>query len=163
DSAAVKVRFDARTVYLLDSEKDNSYVFEAEDWWEVQIRELANGWLDAIFKDRRNYSESDFAELYRTNLNILGLPTDNPMQEMATLARLIYGLSSAYLMTGIERFLKAAEAGVRYQREAFRYLCHNGEMCVWAFGKRKGEYVNKIVFPSQNDDDRNQLPLYEQI
>ena len=54
----------------------------------------------------------DFAALYRTNLNIYGLPTDDASQEVATLSRLIYGFTSAYLLTGQERYLMAAQAGV---------------------------------------------------
>ena len=80
----------------------------------------------------------DFAALYRTNLNILGLPVgDNNIQECATLSRLIYGLSSAYLLTGQERFRLAAKAGIKYQRETFRSLSHDGDRCFWNFGKRK--------------------------
>ncbi|WP_152054320.1 AGE family epimerase/isomerase [Tautonia marina] len=158
-------RFDARTVYLLDSHsRSESFQFETDDWWQIQIRELANGWLDAIFGDRRDYSEADFAELYRTNLNITGMPKGPKVQEMATLSRLIYGLSSAYLLTGQSRFLAAASAGVRYQREAFRFLCHGGTMCIWAFGRQgRDGNLTKIIYPSQNDDDKNQFPLYEQI
>lgn len=158
-------RVDARTVYLLDSKAGN-YLFEVDHWWLTQLERLANGWLDVMFDDRRDYAEADFAELYRTRLNILGLPTDDDTQEMATLSRLIYGLSSAYLLTGEERYRKAASAGARYQRETFRCLDgQTGERCVWASAKRKSEHdkVAKLLFPSQNPDDVNQIPLYEQI
>lgn len=158
-------RYDARTVYLLDS-KSGNYLFETDHWWLTQIERLADGWLDVMFGDRRDYGEADFAALYRTRLNILGLPTDDMTQEMATLSRLIYGLSSAYLLTGDERYRKAAAAGVRYQRESFRCLDgQSGERCVWASAKRKSEAdkVAKILFPSQFADDKDQIPLYEQI
>lgn len=133
-------RVDARTVYLLDSGAGN-YLFEVDHWWLTQLERLANGWLDVMFGDRRDYAEVDFAELYRTRLNIFGLPTDDETQEMATLSRLIYGLSSAYLLTGEERYRKAAAAGARYQRETFRCLDgQTGERCVWASAKRKSEH-----------------------
>lgn len=158
-------RFDARTVYLLDSKAGN-YLFETDHWWLTQIERLADGWLDIMFGDRRDYGVADFAELYRTRLNILGFPTDDVTQEMATLSRLIYGLSSAYLLTGDERYRKAAAAGVRYQRESFRCLDgQTGERCVWASAKRRSEAdkVAKVLFPSQFPDDKDQIPLYEQI
>ncbi|MDQ3974854.1 MAG: AGE family epimerase/isomerase [Actinomycetota bacterium] len=157
-------RFDARDVHLLHSD-NGRYLFEDTHWWLTQIARLADEWLDDLFGDRRTYQQDDFAELYRTNLNILGLPTelDPDLQECATLSRLIYGLSSAYLLTGGERYLLAAKAGVRYQRETFRTLSHDGTHCFWAFGKRKGRYGTRIVVPSENADDRNTIPLYEQI
>lgn len=71
------------------------------------------------------YKIDDF-KLYQTNLNIIGLPTDDNIQESSTLARLIYGLSSAYLLTGCESYLSAARAGVQYQSETFRREFHLG-------------------------------------
>jgi hypothetical protein len=94
---------------------------------------------------------------------------DNSIQECATLSRLIYGLSSVYLLTGQERFRLAAKAGIKYQRETFRSLSHDGQRCFWNFGKRKQEdkYKQamgaKIVMASENPDDYGTIPLYEQI
>src|SRR3972149_6193871 len=42
-------------------------------------------------------------------------------QETDTISRLIYGLSTAYHMTGEDRFLKAAETGGEYLREHFQH------------------------------------------
>jgi hypothetical protein len=157
-------RYDARTVHLLHSEKER-FLFEDTHWWLTQIARLADEWLDDLFGDRRTYQLDDFAALYRTNLNILGLPTENDpdLQECATLSRLIYGLSSAYLLTGDERYFRAAKAGVMYQRQTFRALSHDGRHCFWAFGKRKGRYGSRLIVASENADDRDTIPLYEQI
>ena len=155
-------RFDARTVTLLTS-ANGRFVFEDTHWWLTQISHFADSWLDDLFHDRRSYQTDDFAQLYRTNLNILGLPTDDTTQECATLARLIYGLSSCYLITGGERYLQAARAGVKYQRETFRSLSHDGKYCFWMFGKRKRSGVTELLLPSENADDRGAIPLYEQI
>ncbi|ACK73926.1 N-acyl-D-glucosamine 2-epimerase (plasmid) [Gloeothece citriformis PCC 7424] len=95
-----KSLFDASCVHLLTS-RDSTFLFEQSHWWLNQISILADEWLDDLFGDRRNYTEADFSELYKTNLNIIGLPTDNNIQEMATLSRLIFGLSSAYLLIPI--------------------------------------------------------------
>lgn len=155
-------RFDARTVTRLTNAQ-GGFFFENSHWWLTQMGRLADQWLDDLFDDRRTFEWDDFAELYRTNLNILGQPTDNVTQECATLSRLIYGLSSCYLLTGGERYLQAARAGVKYQRETFRSLSHDGQYCFWMFGKRKRDGVAEFLIPSENPDDRGTIPLYEQI
>lgn len=154
--------FDATCVHLL-STPSSTFLFEQSHWWLNQISILADEWLDDLFKDRRNYSEADFSELYRTNLNIIGLPTDNDIQEMATLSRLIFGLSSAYLLRGSRRYLSAASAGIRFQREAFRSLSHDGRHCFWAYGRRKQKYGTEWKLLSEDGTDKGTIPLYEQI
>ena len=96
---------------------------------------FADEWLDDLFGER-------------TNLNILGQPVDDKVQEFATLSRLIYGLSSCYLLTGGERYLLAARARVRYQRETFRSLSHDGRYCFWQFGKRKRDRGATLFLPA---------------
>ena len=155
-------RFQARTVTLMHSDP-GKYLFEETHWWLTQIARLADEWLDDLFKDRRNYAVEDFAELYRTNLNVLGQDTYENIQECATLSRLIYGLSSAYLLTGNERYLHAARAGVEYQRESFRSLSHDGKFCFWNFGKRRRDLGAQTIVASENPDDSGTIPLYEQI
>lgn len=156
-----KKRFDARTVNLLQS-ADGEFLFEETHWWLTQISRFADTWLGYLFPNKQTYEIDDFA-LYQTNLNIIGLPVDDNIQECATLSRLIYGLSSAYLLTGGERYLSAARAGVQYQRETFRSLTHDGKHCFWAFGKRKTKYSYQLYMRSLNEDDRDTIPLYEQI
>ena len=154
--------FDAVTVHLVEN-KDASFIFEKSHWWLNQISILADEWLDDLFGDRRQYSEADFSELYSTNLNIIGLPTDNEIQEMATLSRLIFGFSSAYLLRGNVRYLSAAAAGIRFQREAFRSLSHDGKHCFWAYGRRREKYGTDWKLLSEDGTDAGTIPLYEQI
>jgi len=156
-----KKHFDARTVTLLQS-SEGKFVFEKTHWWITQLSRLADTWLGFLFPNKQNYEIDDFA-LYRTNLNIIGLSTEDNIQECATLSRLIYGLSSAYLLTGCERYLSAARAGVKYQRETFRSLSSEGKHCFWAFGKRQLQHGYQLYMRSLNDDDRDTIPLYEQI
>jgi len=155
-------RLDARTITLLTGDQDQ-FVFEDTHWWLTQIAAFADQWLDDLFGDRRSYEWDDFAKLYRTNLNIIGQPVDDKIQECATLSRLIYGLSSCFLLTGGERYLMAAEAGAKYQRETFRSLSHDGRYCFWQFGKRQRDRGAVMIMPSENPDDRGAIPLYEQI
>ena len=155
-------RFDARSIHLLHSTTGN-YLFEDTHWWLTQIARLADEWLEDVFGSTRTYGVDDFARLYRTNLNIMGGETDDNVQECATLSRLIYGLSSAYLLTGTERYYLAAKAGVDYMRQSFRNLSHDGRYCFWAFGRRKLKNGEIVIVASENDDDRDSIPLYEQI
>jgi mannose/cellobiose epimerase-like protein (N-acyl-D-glucosamine 2-epimerase family) len=154
--------FDAKAVHVLYSHLD-MLMFEHTHWWITQIAAMADKWLNDLFHDKRTYQLDDFAELYQTSLNILGLPGDDNIQEMATLSRLIYGLSSSYLMSGDIRFYLAAKAGVAFQRDAFRSLSADGRFCFWAFGRRRGKYGTKLIIPSENPDDLGSIPLYEQI
>jgi len=160
-----KQRFEARTVYLLHSDSKR-YLFEETHWWPAQATQMADRILDHLFDAKRSYSIDDFSELYRTNLNILGQPVDDTVQESAVLSRLLYDLSSAYLLTGAERYLMAARAAANYIREAYRSLSHDGKYCFWAYGRRRnmqGEKGEWLLFASQGPDDQGTTPLYEQI
>jgi mannose/cellobiose epimerase-like protein (N-acyl-D-glucosamine 2-epimerase family) len=152
---------DGRFVHVLQDES-GQFLFEQTHWWLTQISRLADTWLDDLFGDNDTYTLNTLA-LYRTTLNITGAPTDDTTQECATLSRLIYGLSSAYLLTGNARYLSAAKTAVSYQRLSFRHLTHDGKYCFWAFGKRKQERTWQILEYSLNPDDLNTIPLYEQI
>lgn len=149
-----KNRYDAREVTLFNNNK-SGYLFEETHWWLTQISALADQWLLNLFGPGQVY---DFTK-YQTNLSYIGSKEENPIQECATLSRLIYGLSSAYLMTGNERYYQAARKGVDYQRDTFRVESHDGSFVVWAFGYRNG----RKILPSQFGDDYNAIPLYEQI
>lgn len=151
--------FDARNIFITQTNSFGKYAFEDANWWVSQISSMADSWLENLFNDSDTY---DFTK-YRTYLDISGLPSSlkeqKDVQECATLSRLIYGLSSAYLLTGCQRYLDAAKAGVNYQREHFRILGSDSDYCFWASAK---ENRNKII-PSQAGDDKDSIPCYEQI
>ncbi|TDD76828.1 AGE family epimerase/isomerase [Actinomadura rubrisoli] len=158
-----KQRFDGRTVYLLQPSLGGKYGFEETHWWIDQISRLADRWLDQLLSGDREYTSEDFARGYRTQLNALGQAGDDTVQECATLSRLIYGLSSAYLMTGTDRYFDAAKAAVEFQRQAFRTLSHDGRHCFWAFGRRGTSEGERLIVASEFGDDYGAIPLYEQI
>lgn len=148
-------RFDAYRISVFD-DHDGKYLFESTHWWLMQLISLGDDWLEHLFGGAKEF---DFRH-YRTSLGITGLPDEqNRVQECATLSRLIYGLASAYLLTGSQRFLDAAQAGVTYQREHFRSYVQPSGAILWAHGK-DGQ---RVVFPSQFGDDQDSIPLYEQI
>lgn len=152
----------ADVIHILINQNED-LLFEQPEWWINQISRMADEWLDDLFGDNRNYTQEDFASLYRTNLNTYGLETDDTIQETATLSRLIYGLSSAYHLTGCGRYLNAAKAGVEYQRNSFKMLTSDGEHCFWAYGRRRQKYGTEFKLLSENGDDYGTIPLYEQI
>ena len=133
----------------------------------AQHRQGAGGaLLDHLFDARRSYTIDDFSKFYRTQLYIVGQPVDDDIQECAVLSRLIYDLSTAYLLTGAERYFFAAKAAVDYLREAFRSPTHDGGYMFWAYGRRRnvdGEHGETRIFASQGPDDKDAIPLYEQI
>lgn len=150
-----KHQFDAREIYILQGE-DKEFIFEQPHWWLRQIASFSDTWLHDIFGNEQTF---DFSK-YQTNIGITGMPEkSNTVQECATLSRLIYGLSSAYLMTGNDRYRKAAASGIEYQRENFRYITHDGKHVMWASAKDQG----KLILASLNGDDVGAIPCYEQI
>ena len=155
-------RFDGRQVTLLHH-RQGRFVFEETHWWLTQTARLADAWLDDLFGDTRSYRWDDFSALYRTNLNIVGGATDDNLQAVATLSRLIYGLSSSYLLTGDNRYRAAAAAGVEFQRSAFRSLSHDSRHVFWAYGRRKRLNDTVLIMASEASDDWNSIALYEQI
>lgn len=156
--------YDALAIHELVSHM-GYYHFEHTMWWTTQINAMADRWLDNLFGDKSTFEIDDFSALYRTALNIEGLPVEEvgDRQEMATLSRLIYGFSSAYLMTGEERFFQGARAGVEYQREAFRSISADGRFCFWFHARMRDRYGRFDVLDCLFSDDRGTLPLYEQI
>ena len=89
-------------------EQRGTYVFERPEWWAVQARQIADFYLRGQFPDGK-YDWRDF----RTKLTLSGahLPEflgQDVRQETDTISRLVYGLATAYLLTGEERFLDAA-------------------------------------------------------
>ena len=86
-------RYEARTVYLVHSDRSR-YLFEETHWWLTQVARMADAWLDHLFDDSRTYPSTTSRASTAPNLNIFGRPTDDNVQETATLSRLIYGLSS---------------------------------------------------------------------
>jgi mannose/cellobiose epimerase-like protein (N-acyl-D-glucosamine 2-epimerase family) len=147
-------RFLARRITVLNDTEGVQFS-ERKHWWLTQIRELGDVWLEYLGMSEGRY---DFSG-YRTNIDLSGLPTGSGVQECATLSRLIYGLASAYMLTGSSRFLDAATAGVAYQRERFVSPTDDGRGILWAHGLENGHRV----MTSRNADDRDTVALYEQI
>lgn len=150
--------FDAKQIVFAGRQKTD-YVFEKQDWWVKQINALGKFYLKAQFGD----GDYDYRK-YRTTLNLSGVQsTTNFRQETDTISRLVYGFATAFLMTGNDSFLKAAERGTEYLREHMRFVDLDEGIIYWYHGiDVKGEKEDKI-FASEFGDDYYAIPAYEQI
>lgn len=135
------------------------FVFERPDWWVRQIGELAEFYTLAQFGE----GEIDYRN-YRTTIRLTGeKPADNYRQETDTISRLVYGLASAYMLTGEDRFLEAAEKGTEYLREHMRFYDTDENIVYWYHGIDVHGRREDKVFASEFGDDFDAIPAYEQI
>lgn len=158
DSSSLEYRFEAKHLVFL-GRTENEFAFEKRDWWTRQVRQLADFYLQAEFPD----GEVDFLS-YRTNIDANGRKMASSRQEADTISRLVYGFASAYLLTGEDRFLTAAERGTQYLRMHFRALDRSEGICYWFHAVDiKSDGTEQKIFASEFGDDINAIPCYEQI
>ncbi|MEU8261555.1 AGE family epimerase/isomerase [Micromonospora sp. NPDC048999] len=132
--------------------------FERPDWWVRQIDSLARFYRKAQF----GTGPIDYRD-YRTNIRLGGEKTDSHVQETDTISRLVYGMASAYMLTGNEDYLAVAEAGTEYLRKHMRFVDADADVVYWYHGvKVEGGYEKKLL-TSEFDDDYDAIPMYEQI
>jgi mannose/cellobiose epimerase-like protein (N-acyl-D-glucosamine 2-epimerase family) len=144
---------------LFPGRKQGEFFTERPDWWVKQIKELGEFYLHAQFGgetiDYRNY---------RTTINLNGeKEADNFRQETDTISRLVYGFASAYLFTGDDRFLEAAEKGTEYLREHMRFYDRDENIVYWYHGIDVHGRREDKIFASEFGDDYDAIPAYEQI
>jgi mannose/cellobiose epimerase-like protein (N-acyl-D-glucosamine 2-epimerase family) len=153
-------RFACEAQYLVfPGRKEDAYVFERRDWWVKQIKSLGEFYLDAQFGD-----EAVDYRNYRTTITLSGeKPEDHFRQETDTISRLVYGFASAYLLTGDDRFLEAAEKGTDYLREHMRFYDLDEDVIYWYHGIDIHGRREDKVFASEFGDDFDAIPAYEQI
>ncbi|MCA1992334.1 MAG: AGE family epimerase/isomerase [Coleofasciculus sp. S288] len=151
-------KFDAKQIVFV-GRKAEDYIFEKQNWWIDQVHSLANFYLKAQFGD----DEIDYRN-YRTTLSLSGVrSTVNFRHATDTISRLVYGFATAYMMTGEEKFLEAAEKGTEYLREHMRFVDLDEGIVYWYHGiDVEGEREHKI-FASEFGDDYDAIPAYEQI
>jgi len=137
---------------------EKQYVFEHQDWWIQQIKQLGDFYLQAEFGG----NEIDYNN-YRTQINADGYETDDYRQETDTASRLIYGFASAYLLTGDDRYLEAAEKGSNYLRDHFRCIDNSDKTCYWYHAIDRIDGHDRKIFASEFGDDFDAIPAYEQI
>lgn len=149
--------FEAKVIDLPDNRVDR-YRFEEPDWWIKQATSIADFFIKAQFLGK----DIDYRN-YRTFLKLGGERIGDFRQETDTISRLVYGFSSAFLLTGEDRFLEAAEKGVLYLRDHMRFYDYDENIVYWYHGiDIRGDKEHKI-FASEFGDDWDAIPMYEQI
>ena len=152
-----ETRFEAKHL-VFAGRNEQQYVFERQDWWVNQIRQLADFYLHAEFGD----GGIDYRN-YRTQLTAGGHTTGDYRQETDTISRLVYGFASAYLLTGDDRYLDAADKGTAYLRDHFSCRDSSDRTCYWYHAiDVTGDHERKIL-ASEFGDDFDAIPAYEQI
>lgn len=149
--------FEAKHI-VFQGKGESEYGFEKQNWWIKQIEKLGDFYIKAQFGDQ----EIDYRN-YRTLLTVDGVRTADHRQETDTISRLVYGFASAYLLTGKDIFLEAAEKGTKYLREHLQAKDSNEDICYWYHAiDIKGSKERKIL-ASEFGDDYDAIPAYEQI
>jgi anti-anti-sigma factor len=143
--------------------RSEEYVFEQPRWWIEQADAIADFYLRGQFPDG-NYDWRN----YRTKLSLEGKQTserDAPdfRQETDTISRLVYGLATAYMLTGEDRFIEAAERGTEYLRDHMRVRNDADGVVYWYHGIDVSGSSERKVYASQFGDDYDAIPMYEQI
>ncbi len=99
--------FEAKRI-VFNGRAIGEFSFENRSWWTNQLDSLAGFYLKAQFgADAIDYRE------YRTNIRLGGEKSDSHVQETDTISRMVYGMASAYMLTGRDEYLEIAERGTR--------------------------------------------------
>ena len=148
--------FEAKHIVVL-ARSEREYRFEEPDWWIHQAQALADFYL----RDEFGGGEIDYRK-YRTDLTLYGVRTGD-RQETDTVSRLVYGFASAYLMTGHDRYLEAAERGIQYLRDHFRASDPVTGVSYWYHAIDLAGGGERKILASDFGDDEAAIPAYEQI
>ena len=155
-------RFEVKSI-VFPGRPGHEYLFEDPDWWVNQVPAIADFYLRGQFPD----GIYDWHN-YRTKLTLAGTHAPDYAatefrQETDTISRLVYGLATAYLLTGEDRFLEAAEAGTEHLRENMRGVREDEGVVYWFHGVDISPYGQRQVLASEFGDDLDAIPMYEQI
>lgn len=165
--------FEAKVITFV-GQQVNEYDFETPDWWVQQIHRLAEFYFNAQFPDGtidyRNYRTHLTVEgkkiehpRYKTG-DIIRRETDTVRQETATMSRMIYGFATAYLLTGEDRYLQAAEQGTEYLCEHMRTVVDEDKgIAYWYHAMDIKDGRKRKILTSEGNEDYHAIPAYEQI
>ncbi|MEI8165938.1 MAG: AGE family epimerase/isomerase [Chloroflexales bacterium] len=151
--------FEAKSL-VFPGDEPGKYRQEEPDWWVHQIRSIA----DSYVKWQFNYpAETIDYRNYRTFLHLAGGKKGDFLQETDTISRLVYGMASAYLLTGEDHFLEAAEKGTQYLRDHMRFYDPDEDLIYWYHGIQITGTREQKLLTSEFGDDLDSIPMYEQI
>jgi len=150
--------FEAKVIDF-PGKKVGSYRFEEQNWWVKQSESIADFFVKNQFGGEENIDYRN----YRTSLALTGMQTGDFRQETDTISRLVYGFASAFMMTGKDVFLEAAEKGTQYLRDHMRFYDVDENIVYWYHGIEVHGDMEQKVFASEFGDDYDAIPAYEQI
>ncbi|MFO7819139.1 MAG: AGE family epimerase/isomerase [Halanaerobacter sp.] len=151
--------FEAQVLDFL-GKKVEKYRFEEADWWSKQAEAIAEFFIEAQFGGAEE--DIDYEE-YRTVVALTGAQKGSYRQETDTISRLVYGFASAFMLTGKDIFLEAAEEGTKYLQEHMKFYDVDENVVYWYHGIDVTEGQEHKVFSSEFGDDYDAIPMYEQI
>jgi mannose/cellobiose epimerase-like protein (N-acyl-D-glucosamine 2-epimerase family) len=147
------------TNLIITGRGPEEHAFEDPDWWIQQIDQLASFYRRAQFGE----GEIDYAD-YRTILRLGGdRSTTDFVQETDTISRMVYGMASAFMLTGNPDYLDVAERGTEYLRSHMRFVDNDEDVTYWYHGIKIEGSSERKLFTSEFDDDYDAVPMYEQI
>ncbi|MBL8131644.1 MAG: AGE family epimerase/isomerase [Anaerolineae bacterium] len=146
--------------FVFPGDGPSVYRHEEQDWWIKQVDQIANSYLQWQF----NWpNESIDYRNYRTFLHLAGTKRGDFLQETDTISRLVYGFASAFMMTGKDQYLEAAELGTEYLREHMRFFDMDEDLIYWYHGIQVSGAQEQKLLTSEFGDDYDSIPAYEQI
>jgi hypothetical protein len=145
---------------IFPGETKHEFKHEHTDWWINQARSIANKYMQWQFQYPAD--TIDFTN-YRTFLHLAGGKKGDYLQETDTISRLVYGLASAFLLTGDDHFLEAADKGTAYLRSHMRFFDVDDQLIYWYHGIHVSGAKEHKLLTSEFGDDYDSLPMYEQI
>src|SRR5688572_9313311 len=152
-------KFEAKSIVFPGNSTDE-YRHEEPDWWIKQIHSIGNSYLKWQFNHPNE--EIDYRN-YRTRLQLEGGKKGDFLQETDTISRLVYGFASAFLLTGEDSFLEAAEKGTEYLRDHMRFFDPDENLTYWYHGIQVTGRREQKLLTSEFGDDFDSIPMYEQI
>jgi mannose/cellobiose epimerase-like protein (N-acyl-D-glucosamine 2-epimerase family) len=152
-------KFEAKSI-VFPGNRTDEYRHEEQDWWIKQIHSIGNSYLKWQFNHPNE--EIDYRN-YRTRLQLEGGKKGDFLQETDTISRLVYGFASAFLLTGEDSFLEAAEKGTQYLRDHMRFFDPDENLTYWYHGIQVTGRREQKLLTSEFGDDFDSIPMYEQI
>jgi len=157
-----RIKFEINYIIFAGDSKDEYRYCDEQGWWVQQIDQIAASYCKWQFNaptEEINYHN------YRTLINLTGGKTDSDfLQETDTISRMVYGMACAYMLTGKDLYLDAAEKGTEYLRDKMKFTDTDTGLIYWYHGQKvsSGGEEQKLLV-SEFGDDYDCIPAYEQI
>tara|TARA_B000000532_G_scaffold244130_1_gene242555 strand:+ start:63 stop:1892 length:1830 start_codon:yes stop_codon:yes gene_type:complete len=157
-----KVKFEVNYIVFAGDGKDQYRYADEPGWWIKQIDQIASSYCKWQFNAPTQ--DIDYCN-YRTIINLTGgKEQEDYLQETDTISRMVYGMACAYMLTGKDLYLDAAEKGTEYLRDKMRFTDTDTGLIYWYHGQKvcSGGEEQKLLV-SEFGDDYDCIPAYEQI